>query len=208
MSVDVETLLVDGDEALRDTSRLRRVYRQTVLTNRLVSAAGAAVCSACMWATGYFAWAALTGSSPIVAALWVAALASAVMTGFGAVFCFAFWKEASLSPLCGYFENPGAYDFVAARVVSATWRRGNSGPGDFLVKTLYNGGECFTIVKARSWSRRFTTKTARRSLKKADDRRADDAARRTLPVQAWVLRGRDRKDAELVAIVSEFGKPE
>lgn len=202
MSVDVETLLVDGDAALRDPARLRRLYRQTVLTNRLVSAAGGLVSAVCAGAAVYCVWGALTDESPVAPALWTTSLVSAVMAVFGAVFCLAFWKEAGLSPLSGYFEDPGAYDFVAAQVVDATWRRGDSGPGDYLVKARYEDGECFAIVKARSWSRRFTTKAARRSLKKGDDWYDGDASRRALPVKAWVLRRRGRKGAELVGVAA------
>ncbi len=203
MSVDVETLLVDGDAALRDPARLRRLYRQTVLTNRLVSVAGGMVCAVCVGASGYSVWGALTDPSPVAVALWPVVLVSAVMAGFSAVFCRAFWVEAGLSPLSDYFEDPEAYDFVEAQVVDATWRRAGSGPGDCLVKARYEGGECFASVKPRSWGRRFVTKAARRSLKKGDDWYDDDAVRRTLPVKAWVLRRRDRRDAELVGIASE-----
>jgi hypothetical protein len=186
VSVDVETLLVADEVMLRDGARLKRVYRGSVLTHRLVSGAGGLVCAVCAWSSGYFAWGALTDGSPVAPALWVAALASAVMTAFMAVFSRAFWVEAGLSPLAGYFDDPGAFDFIDAEVVSASRRRAERGSGDYLLKVRYEGGSCFASVPARSWNRHFNTG--------AKDRR------RRLPVKGWVLCRRGEKTAELVGL--------
>ncbi|MDX6768249.1 MAG: hypothetical protein SF051_01845 [Elusimicrobiota bacterium] len=201
MSVPVELLLVGDGAQLRDPARLRRLRRRTALTHRVVAVAGGLVSATCAAAASRLGFGAAFDETPVAPALWVAAVVSAAMAAIMAVFSRAFWVEAGLNPLDEYFKDPHAYDFLPAEVTSAAWRPAKGG-GDFLLKVRFEGGRCFGAVEARSWSRHFTTKAARRSLEPGDDCYDDDGARRVLPVKAWVLRRRGGLDAELVGIAS------